>query len=172
MTIGHHGEADRDAYLRGRLTSEALEAFEAHASGCEPCGAALEAATRLPWTVPQELPPPPDLRPRVLAARPRRRRSRPARRWWAPVAIAAGVVITALVLTPERKPAQAVPELAASAALARARASQPLAMLDAAEAELTTALAAAPGDPGLEDALARLASQRRSLLTLVEEFES
>lgn len=88
------------------------------------------------------------------------------------MAIAAGVVLTALVLTPERKPAQQPAGEGSPAALARASAAPPLAMLDAAAAELSAALEAAPNDPGLEDALARLESQRSSLLTLVEEFDS
>ncbi|HET9064799.1 MAG TPA: zf-HC2 domain-containing protein [Gemmatimonadales bacterium] len=172
MTTHHPSDAEREAYLAGQLPTPEAEAFEAHAGSCEPCGAVLEAATRLSVTLPRELPPPIGIRSRVLAALPVRRRRGLRRHWWMPVAIAAGVGIAVLVLTPAKKPAQAAREAAATAALARAHAAQPLAMLDAAEAELTSALAAAPGDPGLEDALARLASQRRSLLTLVEEFES
>ena len=59
-----------------------------------------------------------------------------------------------------------------SSALAIERADAELKALDAAEAELSAALRAAPGDGDLQTALSRIVLQRKALEALIKEFES
>jgi hypothetical protein len=161
-----------DAYLAGRLGNAGAEALEAHAAGCERCGDLLEARSRLPVSLPRELPPDPGGRETLLVAIRARGTGRQRVRWWVPTAIAAGLLLALGVTMPTTKSGQG-PVLAGSpGALAADRADAEFQQLDAARAELRAALVEAPGDPMLRQTLDRLEAQRRALENLILEFET
>ncbi len=159
-----------DDYLAGRLAEAEAAAIEEHAGGCDRCAALLEARTRLPVGLPTEIAPPSMVRDAVLAALPRRRRSR--LRWLVPPAIAAALVLGFALTHPTPKSALAGAGVDPSAQMAAVRADRELDRLDAARDEIEAALASSPGRVELRDALTRIDVQRRTLERLVGEYQS
>lgn len=165
-------DAQLEDYLAGRLPVAAAEALEAHAAECARCAPILEAQSRLDLALPRELTPDPRLREEVLARIASRGSAAQRRRWFVPVAIAAGVLLVLNLTRPPVKSGQRRPVYGSPAALAAESADAQFLQLDAARAELRAAIVKAPGDVTLQRALERLDAQRRSLENLIREFES
>jgi hypothetical protein len=161
-----------DRYLAGQLPDVEATALEEHAAGCERCGPLVETRSRLDQRLPTEVSPDPADRKRVLDRIVARGRARRRRRWVMPVAIAAGLVLAFGLTRPPVKSGQRPPADWLPATMAAERADGEFRRLDAARAELRDALTRQPGDPMLEQALARLDAQRKAMENLIREFES
>lgn len=157
-------------WLAGALSEADARALEAHAASCIVCGDRLEATTRFA-PLPPEVTPPLTLRDTVLQSvrqfRTRRRRAQ----WLAMTTAVAAVLLLALAVQPRRKHASDVPG-GAAILFAADRARPELTALDAAEAELLTALRASPNDLSLTHALDALRRQRSQLQRLVRDVAS
>ena len=163
-------DARRTDWLSGSLSERDARALEAHAAGCDACGARLEQASR-PSALATTIPPPPALRASVLAAVRQRRRGRIWRRRLVAASAVAAVALLAVTLQPHRKQASDLPR-GASMRMASERVKPELAALASAEQELIAALADTPGDAELQRALEDLRRQRVALERIVQPVAS
>ncbi len=177
------------AYVAGELSEHDARALEAHASACEACERRLDAATTV--TARSFAPPaPPELRDETLrAVRERRAQaassSRERRRWiGALTGLAAAAVLVIAVFSSRRGPVpvadttlavalpdgrdsamQLTPDISAADSEARTE----FAALDAAAAELRSALEGAPNDPELRAFLSAVIDRRAELAQRVKD---
>lgn len=162
-------------YLTGDLSPVEAEAFEEHAGSCDGCAVLVEGQTRLPVTLPVELPPPTALRPAVLGAVARHRGRGRVVRWLAPPAIAAALVLGFALTTVRDKAAMMRErEMTSPHAFAESRSFPEFERLSRARQELARELdrAAPAGRPGLERALRLVERHHEALVRIVEEFET
>ena len=177
------------AYLAGELSEHDARALEAHASACDACEHRLEAATTVTaWSFAP--PVPPGLRDDTLrAVRERRAQavtsSRERRRWFgAFTGLAAAALLAIAVFSSRRTPvaaadttlAVALPDgrdtamqLMADVLSADSEARTEFAALDAAAAELRSAMEGAPNDPELRAFLAAVTDRRAELAQRVKD---
>lgn len=165
-------DAQLERYLAGTLSPGEADALELHAAECERCGPVLEARSRLDWSLIKEVAPDPLHRDRIMAQVASRRQATRRRQWFLPVAMAASALLAFGLMRPSVKSGQRSPVAGSPAAIAAERADGEFRQLDAARAELRDAIAKAPNDPMLQRALQRLDAQRKSLESLIREFES